>query len=349
MFRRTPWVAAATSVALAAALAVPTTAAAAATHPTRAAAPDSAWTPPAQVNRTAVGGPAPDTAWHPAVASGGGVTGPLAQAPDCDGKRLGVLPQYPLERFQIDDRLEADVNTSNGDLVLRARDLTVKGTGIDLSIDHVYNSQGPAGALGRGWTLSTGQDVGLTFPSGGDVVLHDPSGACSTFVGNDDGSYAAAPGLRATLSKDTDGSFTLQFGPSGTYAGQTWSFTAQGWLASRADRNGHTITSHYADDGRLASVTDSQGRVTTFSYGNDNRLTKITDPTGTTAARFDYNLSGGCSRSPTGPVTRSSWAGPRRAGGSPRSPTPTAAPGTSPTTTRIASPASRPPTARRAR
>ncbi|SDG86582.1 RHS repeat-associated core domain-containing protein [Lentzea fradiae] len=49
-----------------------------------------------------------------------------------------MLPDYPIERFQVSDRLQFGVNLSNGNLWIDHRDLTIRGTGIDLTLRHSY-------------------------------------------------------------------------------------------------------------------------------------------------------------------------------------------------------------------
>jgi RHS repeat-associated protein len=258
---------------------------------TALATPAAAWTPPSHVNRTPVGSVPPATPWHGAGSSG------HAESPDtlraaavtcASGVATGIMKQYPLERFPISDRSQLLVNTSNGNVVINAADLTVQGTGQNLSINHVYNSRLPGGgALGAGWSLNTGQDVGLTF-EGANVVLHGESAYCATYVKNPDGSYKPAPGVAAEFKREADGTYTLTYNGSN----EKWTFTAQGWLTKQADRNGNATTLNYNASGALTSITDSQGRVTTFAYNSAGRLESITDPTGTVAAAYTYDTTG---------------------------------------------------------
>jgi RHS repeat-associated protein len=247
--------------------------------------PTSVWNPPTTVDHTRTGAQSPATPWHPATSPTRASATPL-HVPLCESLGLGILQQFPLARYKVDDRMQLAVNLANGNLVVQDNDLSIAGTGQNLAVDHVYNNQ-PDDSFGSGWTLSVGQDVGLTFGIGGDVLLHGDSGYCVTFAQNADGSYVEPPGLHASLAHNGDGSYTLTFDSTG----QKWSFTSDGWLTSQADRNGNANTYRYNSDGTTASVTDSQGRVTQFSYQN-GQLTKITDPTGTTAGSYHYNANG---------------------------------------------------------
>jgi YD repeat-containing protein len=200
-----------------------------------------------------------------------------------------VLKPYPLEKFPVSDRTNLLVNTFNGNVVIDASDLTMRGTGENLSLDHVYNSRlSGGGALSTGWSLGTGQDVGLTVDGSGNVTMHGETAYCATFTKNSDGSYQQAPGVDADLTQLSGGSYILVFRGSN----EKWSFSAAGWLTSQADRNGNANTQNYNSDGTLASITDSQARVTTFSYDTSHRLKTITDPTGTAAASYTYDSSG---------------------------------------------------------
>ena len=71
----------------------------------------------------------------------------------------------------------------------------------------------------------------------------------------------------------------------------TYTYDAQGELASIVDANGHTeVTNSYDDQGRVASQTDALGHTTTFSYGDDYS-TSITDARGHTW-RYAYDQNG---------------------------------------------------------
>ncbi|MFD7657434.1 RHS repeat-associated core domain-containing protein, partial [Actinosynnema sp. NPDC059797] len=198
--------------------------------------------------------------------------------------RPGALPSYPMERHRISDRLELSVNLSNGNVMVVARDLTLPGTGLDLSVDHVYNSQGWGSDDFGNWQLSTGSGVGLWLWNG-SVELFGPNGYCLSFDERTGGGYTSPPGIDATLTKAADGTFTLTFHDSQ----EKWRFDADGWFTSQSDRNGNTNTMHYTPDGETASITDSQGRVTSFATNDDGRITAITDPSGSSFGGFTYD------------------------------------------------------------
>ncbi|MFD9735195.1 RHS repeat-associated core domain-containing protein [Umezawaea sp. NPDC059074] len=236
------------------------------------------WTPSDQVNRTPTGGEPPATAWQPKTKSDLAPASVTCTTWD----RPGALPSYPMERHQISDRLELAVNLSNGNVMVVARDLTLKGTGLNLSVDHVYNSQDWATNSFGNWQLNSGPAVGLRIWNG-SVELRGPNGYCVQYPENGSGGYTDAPGVGATLQKVEGGKYNLAFHDSQ----ETWQFSASGWLISQSDRNGHTNTVRYTSDGDIASLVDSQGRATAFAT-SDGKVTAITDPSGFSFGGYTY-------------------------------------------------------------
>ncbi|OXM70604.1 type IV secretion protein Rhs [Amycolatopsis vastitatis] len=240
------------------------------------------WTPPAQVNRTPTGvtadqvpaRPAPRAPRRETCASYGG---------------WGVQPWFAMDRYAISDRTELLVDRSNGNAVITDRALTVKGTGLNMSFDAVYNSISfEGGALGDFWSISGGPDIHLEILDS-VVIYQDATGYCAAYYVNDDGSYETPSGSHSTLTKLSNGSYTLVQDDSGEMS----LFTGDGRLSSQTDRNGHAITYRYnPSDGTLASITDTQGRVTTAAYNGNGRLATITDPTGSTAGSYSHDASG---------------------------------------------------------
>ena len=202
-------------------------------------------------------------------------------APVMTASTGGIQPWYPLERHQISDRLEVAVNTHNGNLIVQHRDLTVGGTGLDLSLSSFYNSA----ASYDGWSQTHGRHVGLDIFSD-SVIFQGPSGYCERFdIDQEDGSFTSPAGLNADLAELDNGHYALTF-TRGEYEDQVWTFNAQGWWYSQADRNGHTHRLRYDPQGHLASIIDTQDRVSTFDWDGsefDPELAQITDPTGQSA------------------------------------------------------------------
>ncbi|MGI5502650.1 RHS repeat-associated core domain-containing protein [Lentzea sp. CA-135723] len=235
------------------------------------------WSPGA-ANRTAVGGAPPAGRARPA-ADQPGAAGVRRWSP-CRSSDWAVLPDYPIERFQVSDRLQFGVNLANGNLWIDHRDLTIRGTGIDLTLRHSYGYDDK-------WHLNAGRDMALDLSF---TELHMPvdGGGCVEFPRNADGTFGTASnGVAATMTKNADGSYTAKF----VKTGETWAFNSDGWPLNRKDRNGNAITYHYQPDGTLASLTDSQGRVTTFQSSGGN-ITRVTDPSGTVVGDYSFDSDG---------------------------------------------------------
>ncbi|MEU4519411.1 RHS repeat-associated core domain-containing protein [Amycolatopsis sp. NPDC024027] len=241
------------------------------------------WTPPAKVNRTPTGLPADQ------LPPGSAPAAPRSRSPRVEtcltGGPVGTQPWFPMDRYPISDRTELLVNRASGNAMITDRELTIKGTGLDMSFDATYNSEDIWGnELGGHWTISAGHDINLWVGTY-EVIVRDATGYCSEYTKNDDGSFTTPSGSHATLTKLADGTYHLTQDDSG----QVQSFTSSGQLSSQADRNGRTITYRYNADSSLTSITDTQGRVTTLTSDSDGLLRTVTDPTGQVAASYSWD------------------------------------------------------------
>jgi YD repeat-containing protein len=189
----------------------------------------------------------------------------------------------------LTDQLSAGVNVANGNLLLDEHNVTIPGTGLDLPLDEYYNNLSTgSGSFGNGWTLGTAPDVGLQINSDGSVSLVGPTGYCVPFVKNADGSFTAPAGIDSTLVQNSDGTYTLSVHDTG----ESYTFSAGGFLTAEKDPSGNTITARYTNN-MITSLTDTQGRQVTFSYGSSvspNLVTQITDSAGRTYG-FTYDSS----------------------------------------------------------
>jgi len=104
------------------------------------------------------------------------------------------------------------------------------------------------------------------------------------FQRNPDGTYAAAPGVTATLA-ETNGLFTLT-----ERLGDTYAFDASNRLASVTDRSGNAVTLHYGAEGRLAAVSNSFGRALSLSWSG-GRVASAADSAGRSVS-YAYDASG---------------------------------------------------------
>ncbi|WP_293780169.1 RHS repeat-associated core domain-containing protein, partial [uncultured Aeromicrobium sp.] len=164
------------------------------------------------------------------------------------------------------------VNLGNGNLALRATDVTINGPGLGLSLERFYNGLSErAGAYGPRWSISAAADVGLEVGPG-SVVFRAPSGFRARFT--DDGNGWEPPaGLQADLESQSNGQWVVSY----RRTGDRLVFTAGGYLLRHEDRNGNAISYAYNTDNTIASVTDPAGRVTTFTH-DGGKISSITDP-----------------------------------------------------------------------
>lgn len=203
----------------------------------------------------------------------------------------------------LPDGTSAGANVANGDAVVTHSDLDIAGRGPDLAITRTYNGLAQINNLfGWGWTSEL--DEGLIANSDGSVTYRDPDGGLHIFLSNGSGGYLTSPGLYLTLTKNTDGTFTL------TSRDQSkTNFNSAGYITSVVDRNGNALSVTYSGTtpttvtdaaGRALTLTVSGGHVTkivdpgsrsfTYAYDGSNNLISYTDPAGT-VMQYSYDGS----------------------------------------------------------
>jgi RHS repeat-associated protein len=196
----------------------------------------------------------------------------------------GARPYYQFDSKGLNDRMSVGVNLASGNLILKANDLNIAGTGLDLSVNRYYNSQLQSGSppgtstgpdLGPHWLTDTGPDIHLVPTSDGGAIFHAPGGYVVTFLPDGSGGYTTPTGINATLTKNNDESYALRFNRTGT----TYSFTSDGRLSSIVDQNGNRISYDYGANLALSSIADTQGRTVDFTY-TSGKLTGINDQAG---------------------------------------------------------------------
>lgn len=147
-----------------------------------------------------------------------------------------------------------------------------RGGALPVGMTLYYNSLDHRnGSLGRGWSHS--YDVSLKENSDGSVLISEGNWRHKYYKFSN-GIYTGQLGNYAALAKNPDGSFTLAHKD-----GQTYSFNADGTLASISDRNGNVLSLAY-NGVNLATVTDPSGRTIAFAYDEYNHLASITDSSG---------------------------------------------------------------------
>ena len=152
-----------------------------------------------------------------------------------------------------------------------------------------------AGEIARRWTVAALVANWWTEQLPQTCVAVKTGATTFSFQKMPDGSYAPAPGVTATLTRDNNGLYTLQ-----ERHGNTYRFNADKKLASIANPSGNTTTLVYTDgklaciqnsfgatmtlardgNGRIASVTDNSGKRVSYAYDSNGCLTSVTDAAG---------------------------------------------------------------------
>jgi YD repeat-containing protein len=202
-------------------------------------------------------------------------------------------------------KCQADpVNTATGSYTTQVKDLALAGIGLGFELVRTYNSGDlTEGPLGRGWTHSYQSSLSIRL-KGAVVVARGAEGQRLTFQRRPDGSYASAPGGRATLV-GRDGGFELVRRDQVRYR-----FDAAGRLVGLVERNGQGLGFSYDSAGKLSRITDSVGRTITLSY-TGGLLSAVALPDG---RKVSYAYTGGLLSSVTdvrGAITRYEYAGGR--------------------------------------
>lgn len=205
--------------------------------------------------------------------------------------QVGGRGSYTTIDKSLTDRMSAHVNVADGNLLLQANDVKIKGTGLDLALTRSYNSEQPRPLdMGGGWVLS-GVNTRLDIDPDGSAEYSDPSGFRVPYLKSGAG-FLMPPGMDADLSQTDATHYKLTFRHGGeVYTFQMASTGNAALLVSDADRNGNTIS--YAHNGhQTTSVTDTQGRTLTLGYDpTTGNIAQIADPTGRTWS-YGYDASG---------------------------------------------------------
>lgn len=193
--------------------------------------------------------------------------------------RTGRMDDYTFETQSLSDRQTLSVNPAGGNMLLSSRDLEIRGTGMDLSLERAFNSTDDwTGALGFGNRLSVGTDVALLeCDSTESMCFYGPSGTHMRFKKLVNGSFEAPPAANAGLVRNRDGSYTMTFLRSGIvyrfFASQNT------FVTDIVDPNGNTLHFDYSSS-RLSQIVDTQGRRIAITRNGSGDVTQIEDPSG---------------------------------------------------------------------
>ena len=220
--------------------------------------------------------------------TGAPVAGPHTNITPVDG--LGDVGFYDYFKDTINKHITLKVNIGSGNLLVETSDVSIRGTGIDLSVGGTYNSlQNHFAQHGKGWTFNFGSDVSLQSNSDGSETYFDPTGHAWTYKSNGSGGWTDPAGMDADLAAGANGTHTLKFYKTG----EIYTFNAANILVKDTDKNDNAVT--FNTDANNASqvdlITDTQGRTTTISYDSSGRVSQITDPL-QRSVKYSYDADG---------------------------------------------------------
>lgn len=297
---------------------------------TEVVAPETVWTPPEDAAIAEVPDDlnVPNESWAPPTetrlqqerdANARGVTpmgapaGTLAGAPG-----LGEMPWFSFQDFQLAPDTSAQVNIANGNLLVKANDLSVPVPGYGLRHDRFYNglSTNP-GSQGGGWqSNNAAYDVGLDWgvtPTNAD--FYGPNGVKIRFTrtgsSGSTGTFSSPPGSNMTLREDFS-TQTFRFVLTMNKTGEQFKFASQGWLTATVDRNGvgeyysysmgQMVTSYhdngrgivfdFSDDGRLLAARDTAQRKVEYTYDPNTYVLKTVKSVDGKITTYNYDSSG---------------------------------------------------------
>lgn len=177
------------------------------------------------------------------------------------------------------------VDCATGEFWHSFDDLSVPGRGPALDLTRTYSSLDAStdSPFGFGWNSAYTMSLTPDLASGAVQVTQE-NGSSVVFTPTS-GGYAAPPRVYATLTKDTDGTWTFI-----RHQRDRFTFNASGRLTAISDLNGYTTTLSYDSSGHLATVTDPADRKLTVTTDANGHITKVTDPAGRTVS-YTYDSS----------------------------------------------------------
>lgn len=224
----------------------------------------------------------------PSLVAGKAVAAPSTGVTPVDG--LGDVGFYDYFTDTINKHITLKVNVGDGNLVVETSDVSMRGTGIDLSLGGTYNSlQNHFAQHGTGWNFNFGSDVALQSNSNGSMTYFDPTGHAWTYASNGKGGWTDPAGLDADLAAGSNGTHTLKF----YHTGEVYSFNTANILVKDTDKNNNSVTfnTDANNASQVDSITDTQGRTTTISYDANGHVSQITDPFQRSIS-YSYNSDG---------------------------------------------------------
>ncbi|GAA4149978.1 hypothetical protein GCM10023068_28050 [Leifsonia shinshuensis] len=166
------------------------------------------------------------------------------------------------------------INTATGEYYENSTDIGISGVGPALAITRGYSTTAVAtdGPFGYGWTGNF--TAALTFPSSGIVDVRQENGSVVEYAQQNDGTYAAAPVVHATLTKRSDGTWKFV-----RQARDTLTFSASGLITAATDLHGNTTAYTSDASGHVTNIIATGGRALTLTWSGSH-VTKVTDSAG---------------------------------------------------------------------
>lgn len=178
------------------------------------------------------------------------------------------------------------INDYNGNVVFVHTDLSMSGSKMPLTLNHVFNSNERDSSIGYGlgWRLNVSQRVEKEIIDSVEWYKYTNESGTKYYFKYDSatGTYKQELGLDLTLIKNADGSYMIKDKDDGKLE-----FTPSGYLYKIRDKNDNTITLSYGG-AVLRTITDGAGRVTTLDTLANGYLVGIIDPSGRRTS-FSYN------------------------------------------------------------
>jgi RHS repeat-associated protein len=186
-------------------------------------------------------------------------------------QQTGQRPNATRVPFNITDQIQSNVDVGTGNLNVQVRLLQLPGVNGSTPLGVSYNSLDATGGSGvtstmnaKSWAYSLAGAGSLSLQSNGSTIdFTAGDGAVWPFTAGTGGVYSAPAGLKATLTKNADGTFSLYYLTSAT----TVVFDgSDGTARSVTDRNGNKTTVDLSG-GTSGTVTSTAGASTSNYAG----------------------------------------------------------------------------------
>lgn len=186
------------------------------------------------------------------------------------------------------------VATATGEFYDPESDLLLSGTGPTVGLARTYSAFAVKqdGPFGFGWSSNFAAHLEFADASGPvddlpDVVqVFQENGSVTAFTEAADGTYPAASGVTASLTRDaTSGKWTLVRSKTGSFV-----FDPAGLLLSTSDTHGVVVTFGRDATGKVTTIGGSGGRKITLTWSG-NRVASATD-SATRSVSYGYDASG---------------------------------------------------------